>query len=87
MENSLSAFIEQVRWLHEIDYGDFKRKVGLYIERLQKALPPESQKSVSDLIQLMRQDVIYASEGDIEHARRRTLQLAHEIEARLQHRH
>ncbi|MGE0763858.1 MAG: hypothetical protein AB7N80_11320 [Bdellovibrionales bacterium] len=85
--NQLGSFIDQIRWLHEVEYGDFKRKVGLYLTRLEKSLDAEKLRAVRDVIAQIRQDVIFNNKDDIEFARRRTLELAELIRARLNVRH
>ena len=82
-----AAFIDQIRWLHEVDYGDFKRKVGLYILRLESSLDPSQKKSVKDLITQMRHEVLYQSHEDVEQTRQSTLKLAEQIHSRLHVRH
>ena len=82
-----AQFIDQIRWLHEVDYGDFKRKVGLYISRLETNLDPEKLKIVSDLTAKMRFQLLYQGTGDVEQARTNTLALAEQIQSRLNVRH
>jgi hypothetical protein len=74
----LQKFIDQVRWLYEPEYGDFKRKVGLYIERLEEAIPEAGgdgalRKTLAD----MKAKVVYNPNGDIESTRRQVIQMAH----------
>ncbi len=74
-QEAVKKFIDQVRWLYEPEYGDFKRKIGLYIERLEEAYPTgqDAQKVLAD----MKSTVIYNPNGDIEATRRQVLQMAH----------
>lgn len=83
MGNSIQDFSDQVRWLHEIEYGDFKRKLGLYLNRLQSSLEPAQQRAARDLFDQIRQDVLFNGKDDIEAARQRTLELADQIRVRI----
>lgn len=78
-QEALKKFIDQVRWLYEPEYGDFKRKVGLYIERLEAAHPELTSGEAKTVIASMRSTVIYNPNGDIEVTRRQVIQLAHEL--------
>lgn len=74
----LQKFIEQVRWLYEPEYGDFKRKVSLYIERLEEALPAHGDASLTKkVLEDMRTQVVFNPTGDIESTRRQVIQMAH----------
>lgn len=79
MNPAVKKFLEQVHWLHEAEYGDFKRKVGLYIERLEEA-NPELQKGLGQRVMAeMKTQVLYNPSGDIESTRRQIMQLANEL--------
>lgn len=74
----LQKFIDQVRWLHEPEYGDFKRKVGLYIERLEEAIPEAGgSDSIRKTIEDMKATVVFNPNGDIESTRLQVIQMAH----------
>lgn len=76
----IEQFIERVQWLHEPDYGDFKRKVGLYLSRLEQALGAEaSSGNRTDLFKEMKDLVVFAPNGDVESTRLRVLQLAKKL--------
>jgi hypothetical protein len=62
--------------LYEPEYGDFKRKVGLYIERLEEAYP---DKQAAKVLADIKTTVIYNPNGDIEKTRRQVLQMAHAL--------
>ena len=68
----VEKFEQQVQWLHEVEYGDFKRKLSLYILRLQQGLQSNRPKVV-ELIESMRDTVIYNPVGDIEITRAKVL--------------
>lgn len=78
-EQEVKKFIDQVRWLYEPEYGDFKRKVGLYIERLEEALPELASGSNQKVMADMKSTVIYNPNGDIEMTRRQVIQMAHQL--------
>ena len=80
----IDAFIEQVRWLQEPEFGDFKRKVGLYLNRLQEDLiGPGGQlgRAVDQTLNKMRMAALYVPNGDMESTRRQLLQLAEQLKA------
>lgn len=72
-------FIEQIKWLYEPEYGDFKRKVGLYIQRLEEANPALKKGAQGRVLDAMKTAVLFDANGDIESTRRKILQLAQEL--------
>lgn len=78
-QEALKTFIEQIRWLYEPEYGDFKRKVGLYIQRLEETHPELAQGRAKDVLTEIKSKVIYNPSGDIEATRRQILQMAHAL--------
>ena len=78
-QEALKKFIDQVRWLYEPEYGDFKRKVGLYIERLEESHPELVSGEAKHVLANMKSTVIYNPSGDIEGTRRQVIQMAHEL--------
>ena len=84
-QSDISKFVDQIRFLHEPEYGDFKRKVGTYLLRLQQELDMDSQKRVIDLLEKILQEVIFSATGDVEQARHLTVQTLEQIQARLKH--
>jgi len=76
---SVAKFIEQIKWLYEPEYGDFKRKVGLYIERLEESNPQWKKGTQGKILETMKTAVLFDPNGDIESTRRKVLQLAHEL--------
>ena len=83
----LHGFIDKVRWVHEVDYGDFKRKVGLYLFRLESQFSADEKARVADLLLQMRMDIVFNPKGDVNSARIRTLELAEQIGVRLKSNH
>jgi hypothetical protein len=69
--------MEKVDGLVEVDYGDFKRKVGQYLLRLEQALRGHAEAAeLLTRIAKIRQEVVYAPVGQVETARRIALNLA-----------
>lgn len=76
---TLQKFIDQIRWLYEPEFGDFKRKVGLYIQRLEESDPNLRKGQAGKVLETMKTAVMYDPSGDIESTRRKVLQLANEL--------
>lgn len=81
-ERSVQDFINRVRYLHEPDFGDFKRKVGLYLSSLQQELKtsPEAVR----VIRHLQDKVIYNPNGNVEATRRLVLSAATQLLAKPQ---
>lgn len=78
-QEALRQFIDQVRWLYEPEFGDFKRKVGLYIQRLEESHPSLKSGRAKEVLQDMRTTVVFNPNGDIEATRRQLLKMAQEL--------
>ncbi|NJL25671.1 MAG: hypothetical protein HC902_11195 [Calothrix sp. SM1_5_4] len=78
-QEAVQQFIDQIRWLYEPEFGDFKRKVGLYIQRLEEANPHLQTGNARQVLDTMRTKVVYSPSGDIESTRREVLQLATQL--------
>lgn len=76
---AVKNFVNQVRWLYEPEFGDFKRKVGLYIERLEQAAPGFNKGVGRELLQNMKTTAVYNPNGDIESTRRMVIELAERL--------
>jgi hypothetical protein len=85
--DSLNQFTEQIRALHEIDYGDFKRKAVLYIGRFQQRLDPDQLRATQELLKQMHALVLYGGTARIEKTREQLLDLADQVRERLGQRH
>lgn len=72
----IQEFIKKVESLHEVEYGDFKRKVGNYVNRLEQRLTDPHARSI---IERIRHVVVYDPPNDILVAREETLQLAEQL--------
>lgn len=64
---SIAELQEKVRWLQEPEFGDFKRKLGLYID--QASEQSETNKEVKKLLKELKYQVVYAPNGDMEATR------------------
>lgn len=71
-EDAVTEFKNHIRWLYEPEFGDFKRKVSLYVERLEQASPALSKTAIDKI----RQTALYSPNGDIESTRRQILELS-----------
>ncbi len=78
-QEAVRQFIEQIRWLYEPEFGDFKRKVGLYIQRLEEAQPQLKTGRAKQVLEEMRSVVVFNPNGDIEATRRQVLKMAQEL--------
>lgn len=74
-EDAVTEFKNHIRWLYEPEFGDFKRKVSLYLERLQQAAPAVSKNTVEKI----RETALYNPNGDIESTRRQILELSERL--------
>ncbi len=77
-QSALKSFVDQVRWLYEPEYGDFKRKLGLYLKRLVESEPTFAQGPGAKLIEDLKNQVVFNPNGDIEATRRQILKTAEE---------
>ena len=77
-QEAVKQFIDQIRWLYEPEFGDFKRKVGLYIQRLEESLPA-GKNDAKQAIANMKTTVVFNPNGDIESTRRQVLLMAQEL--------
>lgn len=75
-QEAVRTFIDQVRWLYEPEFGDFKRKIGLYIKRLEESHPALTKGEGSRVLENMKTTVVFNPNGDIETTRREVIQLA-----------
>ena len=75
---AVEKFEYYVKHLHEVEYGDFKRKLSLYILRLEQAYGNNSPQ-VKKLIKDMREKAIYSPTGNIEMTRAEILEMAKKI--------
>jgi hypothetical protein len=71
VDTTVGRFLKKVAELHEPEYGDFKRKVGLYLADLRNDLKtmPDAVRTINQLDDV----VIYNSNGNVEETRKRVL--------------
>ena len=75
--NAVAEFEAKVSGLYEAEYGDFKRKLGLYITRLEQDLGQQLNQSSRAQIDQLKHQLIYSPETtNIEQARSLALQMA-----------
>lgn len=80
----MKSFIERVMWLYEPEYGDFKRKIGLYLLRLEQELGSQAQKpAVRTAFSSLRDQVIFQPSGEVESTRERVLKWAFDLQQKL----
>ncbi|MCB0365887.1 MAG: hypothetical protein H6624_07130 [Bdellovibrionaceae bacterium] len=78
----VEQFLNNTSGLNEVDYGDFKRKVGLYLMRLEEGLGASSP-DVQLLCDEIRRIVVYQPSGNIRQTRQRTLELADKLRSKI----
>ena len=78
-QEAVRQFIDQVRWLYEPEFGDFKRKLGLYIQRLEEAHPSLKSGRAKEVIGEIKTSVVFNPNGDIEVTRRQVIKMAQEL--------
>ncbi|MCB0357146.1 MAG: hypothetical protein KDD40_09070 [Bdellovibrionales bacterium] len=83
IENNKSAALDKfenyLTHLHEVEYGDFKRKLSLYILRLEQAYGANANIQVKKLFNEMREKAIYNPTGNIEITRVEIMDLAKKL--------
>lgn len=72
MPQPIQEFESQINSLQEVDIGDFRRRLTLYINRLQEELP--QKPSITKTIEEMKHAVLYEPHLDIENIRESILQ-------------
>ena len=65
MNPLVAEFKEKVTYLQEVDRGDFRRRLTLYINRLSEELPHNYHKHIKDMKNL----VLYTGPNDSEELR------------------
>lgn len=74
----IDQFLQKVQGLHEVEYGDFRRKLGLYINRMEQGLGYPNGEARA-LIAEMRQIVIYNPKPEIDWVREETIEIANKL--------
>ena len=65
---AIMELCEKVRWLQEPEFGDFKRKIGLYLDQTREGLE-SSDKAFKKSLDELKYQVVYAPNGDMEATR------------------
>lgn len=76
-QQAIVKFVNLLENLHEVEYGDFKRKLSLYILRLEQGYG--SSPMVKQVVKKMRDRVIYDPDGNIENTRAEVLEIVKEL--------
>lgn len=71
--SAISNYMQKIDDLAEVDYGDFKRKVGQYLLRIEELLAARGRGEPLSIIQEVRQKVVYYPQFDIDDGREYTL--------------
>lgn len=74
LENQVKALKKQVEDLTEVEYGDFKRKVGQYINRFERQNEGQLSADLKNKLENIKTYVVYRPNGDIESTKQRLLQ-------------
>ncbi|MEZ4871724.1 MAG: hypothetical protein R2827_05640 [Bdellovibrionales bacterium] len=77
MRPQVEKFVNKVNGLYEVDYGDFKRKVGQYLRQLDQEEGLDAKDRL--LINEIRNQVVFMGPGDVEMGRKLTLELAKKL--------
>lgn len=77
---AIAQFEKQISHLFEVEYGDFKRKVGLYLDQLERSLILDgSADHMRRELDKIRQRVIFDPIGDIESSRQTLMTWVHTL--------
>lgn len=77
--SAIHSYIAKIDDLTEVDYGDFKRKVGQYLLRIEELLAARGRREPLEILQETRQKVVYYPQFDIDDGREYTIQQLHRI--------
>ena len=78
--DAIKEFVEKIQWIHEIEAGDFRRKLGLYLNRLEQRVPEDQQnKDFKKITAKIRQDFIFSPTSDLETSREEVIDLANHL--------
>lgn len=76
-KNPIQEFSDCVATLHEPDFGDFKRKIELYLSRLEAEL--KTSPEARGVLRVLRDHVIYNPNGHVESTRQFILKKCREL--------
>ena len=77
-KQTVKEFYDKVNWLNEVEYGDFKRKVGLYLNRLEESLKARNPEAIK-IIQKLKDVVVFNPNGESEPTRMKALELSQKL--------
>lgn len=60
----ITVFESKLENMHEAEFGDFKRKVALYADRLFHSLSPSVQTKTLDHFEQLKNILVYSPNGD-----------------------
>ncbi len=78
MNKQIKEFQNKITTLQEVDIGDFRRRLILYINRLEEDL--EAKGSVKKILDEMKKITLYEIHQDLEEIRESVLQQVSNIE-------
>lgn len=79
-KDAIHEFVEKVTHLYESEYGDFKRKLGLYMHRLEQDLGASVSSQARAKLLELKHEIVYSPETtNIEAARSRALEVVGSI--------
>ena len=74
--DAIKEFEDKVTHLYESEYGDFKRKLGLYMRRLEQDLGEATTREMKLKLSELKHEIVYSPEStNIETARSRALEV------------
>ncbi|MGE4131160.1 MAG: hypothetical protein AB7F86_05945 [Bdellovibrionales bacterium] len=81
----LDEFKTQIQFLYEPEFGDFKRKVSLYLQRLEEGEPDLAKGAGRQTLEKIKNTVLFDPDGDIESTRSKILELLQELPSEAKH--
>ncbi|NQZ00723.1 MAG: hypothetical protein HRT45_08650 [Bdellovibrionales bacterium] len=80
--DAIAEFEDKVAHLYESEYGDFKRKLGLYMSRLEQDLGASLDRSMKAKLLELKFEIVYSPETtNIESARSRALEVVRSLKS------
>lgn len=74
LETQVGALKTQIKDLTEVEYGDFKRKVGQYINNFERQSEGQMPSDLKQKLNTIKDYAIYRPNGDIESTRAKILE-------------
>ena len=72
-ERMIDTYYDKIDALVEVDYGDFKRKAGHYLIRLQDSLSTKQNPAIRQTITDLRMQIVHSPKQDVEATREKLL--------------